>query len=214
MILNVSEIVSSIQGEGKFTGYPTTFIRLAGCNLNCGYCDTKYANNHGKKKRMSIQTILSYLFKMGNQHVCITGGEPLLQADVFPLIYELVERAYHVTIETNGAVAIEDDLYLRSFSYCMDIKCPSSGMSQKNIYKNLEHLMPQDEVKFVIEDINDYVFAKETIKKYPTRAHFIFSPVMSKNGASSAKDLAGWLLEDKIPKARLGIQIHKLVGFY
>jgi 7-carboxy-7-deazaguanine synthase len=214
MILNVSEIVSSIQGEGKYTGYPTTFVRLSGCNLNCEYCDTKYANSTSKRKRMSIPTILNYLFKMGNQHICITGGEPLLQADVYPLVYELIERSYKVSIETNGAVTIEDDAYLRSFSYCMDIKCPSSGVSDKNIYRNLEHLMSHDEVKFVVADINDYVFAKEVIRKYPTKASLIFSPVMGKNGESSARDLAGWLVEDKIPKARLGVQIHKLIGFY
>lgn len=213
MILAVTEIVSSLQGEGKHTGYPTTFVRLSGCNLNCSFCDTQYANK-GKKKRMSIQTVLNYIFKMGNQYICITGGEPLLQQDIYILIYELVERGYHVSIETNGAVEIEDDLYNRSYAYCMDIKCPSSGMDSHNKYTNLANLMAKDEVKFVVKDLGDYVFAKDILRKYPTKASIIFSPVMSRDGSSSAKILADWLTEDKIPKARLGLQMHKVVGFY
>lgn len=213
MLLAISEIVSSVQGEGKFTGYPTTFIRLYGCNLNCSYCDTKYAVSRGNKKKMGIQTILQSVFKMGNQHICITGGEPLLQESVYALIYELVEKGYEVTIETNGAVPIEETLYTRSYSYCMDIKCPSSGVSTKNLYKNLGVLKCNDEVKFVIADEEDYVFAKSVIRKYPTKAKLLFSPMMGGN-PDIAKDLAQWLIEDKILNARYGIQLHKLVGFY
>lgn len=213
MILAITEIVSSVQGEGKFTGFPTTFVRLAGCNLKCSFCDTAYANK-GRKKRMSIQTILNYIFKMGNQYICITGGEPLLQEEVYTLIYELVDRGYNVTIETNGAVEIEDYGYLRSFSYCMDIKCPSSGMDSHNKYSNLANLIAKDEVKFVVKDLEDYTFAKEVIRKYPTKASFIFSPVMNRDGTSSAKNLAEWITVDKIPKAKLGVQVHKLIGVY
>lgn len=213
MYLNVNEIVSSIQGEGKFTGYPTTFIRLFGCNLNCSYCDTKYALNRHNKKKMGIQSIIQSVFRMGNNHICITGGEPLLQESVFVLIYELVEKGYEVTIETNGAVPIEETLYTRSFSYCMDIKCPSSGCSTKNNYSNLDVLKWNDEVKFVIADEEDYVFAKSVIRKYPTKAHFVFSPMMGSN-PDIAKNLAQWVMEDKIINAKFGIQLHKLVGFY
>lgn len=211
MLLVVSEIVSSLQGEGKYTGYPTTFVRLFGCNLACPYCDTKYALK-GKKTRMSVETVLSYIFKMGNQHVCLTGGEPLLQDSVYCLIYDLVERGYKVSIETNGAVAIDDDSH-RRYDYCMDIKCPSSKMDNRNILANLGHLLPQDEVKFVIYDYNDYIFARETLKKNPTKAKLIFSPCFT-DGKSNADQLSEWLVEDKIPNARLGIQIHKLIGIY
>lgn len=213
MYLNISEIVSSIQGEGKFTGYPTTFIRLYGCNLNCGYCDTKYAIEKNSKKKMGIQSIIQSVFKMGNNHICITGGEPLLQESVYVLIYELVDRGYEVSIETNGAVPIDETLYTRSFSYCMDVKCPSSGCSTKNNYQNLGKLRSNDEVKFVISDEEDYVFAKSIIRKYPTKAQIIFSPMMGAEN-NLAKELAQWVMEDKIMNSRFGVQLHKLVGFY
>lgn len=212
MQLLVSEIASSIQGEGQYTGFPTTFVRLHGCNLKCGYCDTRYACA-GRKKRMSVTSVLSYIHKMGNQHVCITGGEPLLQNSVFCLIYDLVDRNYKVTIETNGAVEIEPSTYLRSYSYCMDIKCPSSNMTSKNIYSNLENLLAKDEVKFVISDRADYEFAKEVLKEHHTIAQIIFSPCFV-DGKSNAKEISEWILEDKLINARLGVQVHKLIGVY
>lgn len=208
MSLRVVETVSSIQGEGKFTGFPTTFVRLGGCNLSCSYCDTP----DKKGNKMSVERVLTYVHKMGNNHVCITGGEPLLQENTYTLIYELVSRYYDVSIETNGSVLVEEYPFKRSFSFTLDIKCPSSGESARNNYENLGRLHPNDEVKFVVSDQADYNFAKEVLKKYPTKADIIFSPVMG-NG----KD-AHWLVEslrdDKIPKARLGVQIHKLLNFY
>ena len=211
MLLVVSEIVASLQGEGKYTGYPTTFIRMFGCNLNCPYCDTKYALK-GKKVRKSIDTVLGETFKLQNHHVCITGGEPLLQESVYCLVYDLVERGYQVSIETNGAVPIEEDTH-RRFDYCMDIKCPSSMMEDRNVLSNLGKLLPQDEVKFVIYNYNDYLYARKVLKKHPTRAKLIFSPCFT-NGKSNADQLSEWLLEDKIPNARLGVQVHKLIGIY
>jgi 7-carboxy-7-deazaguanine synthase len=211
--LAISEIVSSLQGEGQYTGYPTTFVRLYKCNIFCKFCDAKYALK-GKKKRMSVETILEYIFKMGNEYVCITGGEPLLQDAVFCLIYDLVDRGYHVSIETNGTIPIDESTYHRSYIYDMDIKCPSSGYSDKNIYNNLLNLQCDDEVKFVITDYNDYIFAKEILAKYPTVAQKIFSPVFDKDNHSNADQLAQWILEDKIPGVKLGVQIHKLIGIY
>lgn len=163
---------------------------------------------------MSVDTILNYVFKMGNQHVCITGGEPLTQDSVYCLIYDLVDRGYHVNVETNGAVPITEVGYKRSFTYTMDIKCPSSGMVQRNVYGNLAILQAHDEVKFVIGDLEDYVFAKEVIVKYLTKAHLIFSPCFTPDGKSNAGQIAQWLLEDKIPNARLGLQTHRLIGIY
>lgn len=212
MQLSLSEIVSSVQGEGKFTGYPTTFVRLYGCNLNCEWCDTRYALK-GKHKNMSVESILGYIFKMGNQHVCITGGEPLIQESVYCLVYDLVDRKYIVSIETNGAVEIDDDTYERSFNYCMDIKCPSSGMSHKNLYSNLGNLHHNDEVKFVIKDYTDFRFAYDVIHDYPTRASIILSPCFN-NGGHNGKELSQWLLEDKIKNARVGLQMHRLLNVY
>lgn len=210
-MLKVVEIVSSLQGEGCYTGHPTTFIRLHGCNLKCRFCDTPQKSK-GKKK-MSIDTICNYAFKMRNHHVCITGGEPLLQADCMPLVYELLSREYKVSIETNGSLTI-DSSYLRSYIYTMDIKCPSSGMDANNKYDNLENLQAKDEVKFVISNSEDYFFAKEVLLDYPTKANIIFSPVFNEDGTHNGKELAYWLNIDKLPKVRLGMQTHKLLGIY
>jgi 7-carboxy-7-deazaguanine synthase len=213
MYLKISEIVSSLQGEGKYTGFPTTFIRLQGCNLNCSYCDTKHATE-GKGKRMGIDTILEFVFKMRNRHICITGGEPLLQENLYCLLYELVDRGYIVNIETNGAVLIET-VATRSFSYCMDIKCPSSGMSRKNIFSNLKVLLPQDEVKCVIDTYDDYEYARNILKEYPTKAQVILSPCF-KGGKCNGAEIAKWMVEDNEPimRARLGVQMHKLINIY
>ena len=214
-MLSLSEVRESLQGEGKFTGIPTTFVRLYGCNLYCAYCDSTYATHRkGKRKNASIDTIMNAVYRLGNKHVCITGGEPLLQDDIYPLIYELVEKDYTVSIETNGAVAIEHDGYNRSYSYCMDIKCPSSNMAQSNIYSNLANLQPKDEVKFVISDYADFIFALGVLKKYPTSAGLIFSPVFDKEGNHNGKEISEWLMEHKIKNARMGVQMHKILGIY
>ena len=214
-MLSVIEIISSLQGEGKFTGNPTTFIRLHGCNENCRYCDARYTKEK-RKKKMSLKTIMNYVNKMKNTYVCITGGEPLLQDDTLPLTYELVDNYYRVNIETNGSIPIESS-YKRSFSYTMDIKCPSSGMCNRNRYSNLANLQTVDEVKFVVADEKDYLFAKNVIEKYPTFAPIIFSPVFGGDMGDTtkwARELSQKLLEDKIPNARLGMQIHKILDIY
>ena len=133
--VRICEIFSSLNGEGKYTGHPTTFIRLSGCPFNCSYCDTLYAKNSGKK--MSIDKIMTEVNKLGNKYVCITGGEPLVQNDTMSLVYELLSFSYIVSIETNGLVEIEEDGYARTFNYTMDIKCPSSRVSDSNDYANL-----------------------------------------------------------------------------
>lgn len=209
MILTISEVSSNIKGEGKNAGYPTTSIKLHGCNLNCSYCDD--ICRKGKKKRMSVQTVLTYVAKMGNQFIDITGGEPLLQDSSTILLYDLVDRNYNITIHTNGSIPIEDATYKRSYAYCMEIKTPSSSMESKNIYSNLEKLTSKDEVKFIISDIEDYMFAKDIIRKYPTNASYVFSPLL-KGREHIGKELAQWLLEDKIYKARLGMPLHELLN--
>lgn len=161
---------------------------------------------------MSVQTVLTYVFKMGNEYVDITGGEPLLQDNAQVLVYDLVERNYKVTIHTNGSKPIDECLYARSYAYCMEVKCPSSGMEGKNVYDNMSKLSGKDEVKFLISDAEDYVFAKEIIRKYPTKASYIFSPIIDQEGNHIGKDLAQWMLEDKIQKAKLGVPIQTLLG--
>lgn len=215
--LYVNEIFSTIQGEAKFTGYPTTFVRLYGCNMLCKYCDTLYAVNGNPKKfkhKVSLGRIVAEVKQLGNRHVCITGGEPLLQSNVLPLVYELTARGIDVNIETNGGVLIPDTREVRNFSYTLDIKTPCAGAENLEVteYENLSLLTAKDEVKFVISDRVDYLFAKKVLAKYPTTANIIFSPLFVGKKTTIANDLSNWLIEDKIYKARIGVQIHKILG--
>lgn len=210
--LIIHSIFSTISGEGKFAGYPTTIVRLKGCNLRCSYCDTpsSLVSDQSSKER-SVGNIAAEVTRQGNKYVMITGGEPLLQYDpVMALVYELTANGYTVWIETNGSVPIREDHYRRSWSYCMDIKCLSSGMAAVNKYANMELLHSNDEVKFVIGDFTDFMFAVGVLKKYPTKASVIFSPVYNK---CSAGELAQWVLsERKLKNVRIGIQLHKVLG--
>ncbi len=205
--VRICEIFSSLNGEGKYTGHPTTFIRLSGCPFNCSYCDTLYAKNSGKK--MSIDKIMTEVNKLGNKYVCITGGEPLVQNDTMSLVYELLSFSYIVSIETSGLVEIEEDGYARTFNYTMDIKCPSSGVSDSNVYANLSRLKSYDEVKFVIVDSQDLEFAKTVLKKYPTKAQVIYSPV--NNNLDVAKMITESLINKGI-QGKLGLQLHKILN--
>lgn len=210
----VKDIVPTLSGEGKYTGYPTTIIRLYNCNLNCSYCDD-IAEEEEKQKSITMKNLIEAVNRLGNKYVLITGGEPLLQKEeVIPFVYELLHIGYIPWIETNGSIAIEKESYRRSFGYCMDIKLPSSGMMNHNVYGNLEALQRIDEVKFVIGDYKDYMVACSIIKQYPTFAEIIFSPVMGKNGENIGKELAEWMISDKIKGVRLGLQIHHYLDIY
>jgi 7-carboxy-7-deazaguanine synthase len=211
MALHLSECFSTIQGEAKYAGYPTTFVRLHGCNMLCNYCDTLYAVTGKKYKKVSVETIVNNVMKMRNRHVCLTGGEPLLQDEAWVLLYELVDKGFIVNVETNGGIPLERREF-RSFSYTMDVKTPCSGMVDLNVYDNLAKLTEKDEVKFVCSDIEDYTFAKEIIRKYPTRATLIISPLFRGKKSTIMEDLANWLIEDKIPNMKLGVQLHKIIG--
>ena len=168
----------SIQGESTDSGLPCVFVRLFGCNVHCSYCDQpqKACN----RKRVSVGNLVQMIKKYRIPYVCITGGEPLIQEEIYAVIYELVGEDYKVSIETNGCVPIEPCPYNRSYKYIMDVKCPSSGVSDKNILENLGNLMPHDEVKFVIADEQDYKFAKRILRSYPTSAKILFSPMFDK----------------------------------
>ena len=210
-MLKVNEIFSSIQGESLSAGYPTTFVRLHGCNMLCTFCDTLYAVTGKKFHRWGVEFIVNTVIKMRNNHVCITGGEPLIQENVWMVIYELCSKGYKVSIETNGGVAIEERKN-RSYRYVMDIKCPSSGMDHLNIYENLGKLNQFDEVKFVIGDKDDYAFAKEILAKYPTTAAICMSPLFRGKNSTIMTDLAGWVHNDKLDRTRVGVQLHKILG--
>ena len=203
----ISEIFTSLQGEAKHTGNVTTFIRFFGCPFKCTFCDER---RKIKGEEMDIEDVMIEVHRRKNKYVCITGGEPLMQYDeLLPLIYELNQFGYIVTIETSGLVPLPVDNYKRSHSFVMDVKCPCSGMEHKNFYENLGRLHPQDEVKFVIRNVQDIEFAKDILSQYPTKASVIYSPV--DNDVEAAKLIQRALVKREI-KGRIGLQIHKILN--
>lgn len=205
-MLKVNEIFKSIQGESTYAGIPCTFIRLAGCNLRCTYCDTNYAYYYGRE--LSDEEIILKVEEYGVKLVEFTGGEPLLQEETPPLIKTLLDRGYNVLIETNGSVCI--GCLDKRVTVIMDMKTPGSGMSERMNFKNFEFLKGTDEIKFVLMDKADYIWAKEIIKKYNLTEKFnniLMSPAY---GILQPKDLALWILRDNL-SVRLQLQIHKYV---
>jgi 7-carboxy-7-deazaguanine synthase len=182
------------------------FVRLTACDLRCSWCDTPYAFTEGRK--MTIADVLSRVGEYGCDLVEITGGEPLLQRDVYPLMDQLLASGKKVMVETGGHLSIKD--VPPAVIRIMDVKCPGSGESAKNHWDNLELLTPQDEVKFVIRDRADYDFAKDIVTRHDLlsrTAAVLFSPV---HGVLAAKDLAQWILSDRLP-VRLQLQAHKYI---
>ncbi|MBF0412478.1 MAG: radical SAM protein [Desulfamplus sp.] len=208
MGINVCEIFYSIQGESTFSGLPCVFVRLNGCNLNCRWCDTLYAKED-EGSVMQIEEILQQLERFECNLVEITGGEPLIQKDTPVLVDTLLNKGYQVLVETNGTISINtiSDKCIR----IVDIKCPSSGESKKNLFCNIDILGEQDEIKFVIADKTDYDFAKDIIintnLKHINASRIHISPVY---GSIKPEQLASWMLNDKI-KARLSMQLHKII---
>lgn len=204
-MLKITEIFKSIQGESSHAGLPCAFVRLTGCNLRCGYCDTEYAFYGGKE--MSIQEVVSKVDAFGVKLAEITGGEPLLQKEVYPLMDALLEKGYRVMLETGGSFSIED--VPGAVIKIVDLKCPGSGEVEANHYENLELLNKNDEVKFVILDRKDYEWSREILKQrqIDQKAHVLFSPVYDR---LSLKRLAQWILEDNLP-VRLQTQLHKVI---
>lgn len=203
--MKICEIFSSIQGESSHAGLPCTFIRLSGCNLRCTYCDTIYAYDGGFE--MTIEEILEEISKSGISLVEITGGEPLLQSEVFTLIDRLIKEGYKVLIETNGSIDISG--VNKEATIIMDIKTPGSGMSSKVLLSNLSLLKRQDEIKFVLCSRADYEWAKEFIKTHSItkRCTILFSPAF---GTLDPARLSKWIIEDKL-NVRLNLQIHKYI---
>lgn len=210
-MIYLDEVFVSIQGESTDAGLPCVFVRLFGCNVKCNYCDQP--QEACNRKRVSVGNLIQMIKKHRVPYVCITGGEPLIQDDIYPVIYELVSEGYKVSIETNGCVPIDPCTYNRSFKYVMDVKCPSSGVSNKNVLSNLGNLLPQDEVKFVIADENDYKFAKRILRSYPTSAKILFSPMFDENGKPViSQKLINWIIKDRLYYVKVQIQMHKCLG--
>ena len=203
--MKICEIFTSIQGESSYAGLPCTFIRLTGCNLRCTYCDTRYSYDEGSER--SAAEILDVVRDSGVKLVEITGGEPLLQEDVYALIERLLDGGYTVLVETNGSVSIRK--IDRRAVLILDIKTPGSGMSGEMDFSNLAHLKQSDEIKFVLTGRADYDWAKEIMSKYALgeRCHVLFSPAF---GNLSPEQLAGWILEDRLD-VRLNLQLHTYI---
>lgn len=200
--MRVTEIFHSIQGESTHAGRRCAFVRLAGCNLRCRWCDSEYTFSGGE--RMSVDEVVAQVKSYGCDLVEVTGGEPLAQAEAFDLIRTLADEGLEVLVETSGSIDIEP--VDRRAKIILDIKCPGSGEADKNRWENLEQLRPHDEIKFVIADRADYDWARRVIDERRLAGRTIlFSPVW---GETDLKTLAEWMLADRVP-ARLQTQLHK-----
>ncbi|MEM9386240.1 MAG: 7-carboxy-7-deazaguanine synthase QueE [Pseudomonadota bacterium] len=201
--LRISEIFLSLQGEADTAGAPTTFVRLTGCPLRCVYCDTAYAFGGGEV--MAVEEILSQVAANGVEHVCVTGGEPLAQRSVLPLMRALCDEGHRVSLETSGALAIGevDPRVVR----VVDIKTPASGEVHRNLASNLELLGANDRVKFVLTDRADYEWSRRFIAEHALaqRCPVFLSP---SHEVLAPRELADWIVADRLP-VRLQVQLHK-----
>ena len=201
--LRVTEIFYSLQGETSRVGLPTVFIRLTGCPLRCGYCDTEYAFSGGTT--MTIAQVLDAAAKYRTRYVTVTGGEPLAQKQCLELLRELCDRGYSVSLETSGALDVSG--VDPRVSKILDIKTPGSGEVEKNLWANLRSLSATDEIKFVICDAKDYAWARDLVhaRRLAEICTVLFSPSSKQ---LSATELADWILADQLP-VRLQLQLHK-----
>ncbi|MBE1161496.1 7-carboxy-7-deazaguanine synthase QueE [Dyella acidiphila] len=203
--LRITEIFHSIQGEADAIGWRTVFVRLTGCPLRCVWCDTEYSFYGGNWR--DIDDILAEVAGHAAKHVCVTGGEPLSQKRCLILLKKLCDDGYDVSLETSGAIDVSTvDPRVRKV---MDLKAPDSGESARNLWSNLDHLLPHDQVKIVIASRADYEWARSVVAEHALdrRCMVLFSPV---HGAVQPRDLAEWIIEDKLP-VRFQLQLHKLL---
>jgi 7-carboxy-7-deazaguanine synthase len=205
-MLTVNEIFYSIQGESTRAGLPCVFVRLTACDLRCTWCDTPYAFHEGRKQ--SVDEVVAAVERYDCPLVEITGGEPLLQEDVYPLMDRLLDGGRTVMLETGGHRPI--DRVPEGVVRIVDIKCPGSGEVDKNHWANVDRLTPHDEVKFVVNDRTDYEFARDVIRARDLAsrcAAVLLSPV---HGVLDGRVLSEWMLEDRVP-ARFQLQLHKYI---
>jgi len=186
-------------------GLPTVFVRLTGCPLRCGYCDTAYAFQGGEN--MTQEQIIERVSGFGARYVTVTGGEPLAQKECLPLLQKLCDAGFDVSLETGGAMDISK--VDPRVSVILDIKTPGSGEVEKNLWGNLDHLQAKDEVKFVLCDRADYDWARQVLveRGIADKCRVLFSPVYS---SLKPTDLADWVLQDKLP-VRMQVQLHKIL---
>lgn len=205
-MLTINEIFYSIQGESTYSGRPCVFVRLTACDLRCAWCDTPYSFTEGRK--MAVDEVLAQVDRHACDLVEVTGGEPLLQPDVYPLMQALLDRGKTVLLETGGHLPVDrvPDGVIR----IVDVKCPGSGEADRNHWPNLDLVGLRDEVKFVIGNRADYEFARRVVRERGLAARvgaILFSPV---HGVQSLLPLARWVLEDDLP-VRLQVQLHKYI---
>ncbi len=203
--LKINEIFASINGESTYIGLPFVFVRTSGCPLRCSWCDTRYAYDEGEDK--SISDILREIEEFSIPNVLLTGGEPLLQPASLELMSQLLERDYQVVLETGGALNIAD--VPGGVAVVMDLKCPSSGMSERMHWDNIEHLTEDDQIKFVLADARDYEYAKNLMMRYKLagRCPVLFQPAF---GLLNPATLVRWILADRLD-VRCLIQQHKVI---
>ena len=204
--LRITEIFHSLQGETTTVGLPTVFVRLTGCPLRCGYCDTAYAFEGGEK--MAIQDILDTVADYNTDYITVTGGEPLAQPQCIELLQQLCDLGYRVSLETSGAMPVEevDPRVIK----IVDLKTPGSGEVSRNLYENINYLQPEDEVKFVICNRQDYDWSCmqiDQLRLRDTGSEILFSP---SQGELAPALLAQWILEDKL-RVRMQLQTHKVI---
>ena len=205
-MLTINEIFHSIQGESTHAGRPCVFVRLTACDLRCSWCDTPYAFHEGRK--MSVDEVVGAVRGYRCDVVEITGGEPLLQKEVYPLMQQLLDRGKTVLIETGGHVSLAE--VPPAVHTIMDVKCPGSGESHTTDWENLARLDSNDEVKFVVKDRADYDYASDVLRRYGLHdrvAAVLFSPV---HGVLDPKVLSEWVLADRLP-VRVQLQVHKYI---
>ena len=205
MKLRVFEIFHSLQGESSRVGLPTVFVRLTGCPMRCVYCDTAYAFTGGQS--MALEDIIEQVAGHGVRYVTVTGGEPLAQKECLVLLKQLCDAGYEVSLETGGA--IDTSGVDARVAVILDIKTPGSGEVEKNLWQNLQHLKPMDEVKFVLCDRSDYDWAKQMLaeKGIADKCSVLFSPVYQQVNPT---ELAEWILHDKLT-VRMQVQLHKIL---
>jgi 7-carboxy-7-deazaguanine synthase len=205
-LLTINEIFYSIQGESTYAGRPCVFVRLTACDLRCSWCDTAYAFHEGRKQ--SLDEVLAEVERLDCPLVEVTGGEPLLQDDVYPLMQSLLDRGRTVLLETGGHRSTAN--VPRSVITILDVKCPGSGEAHRNDWSNLDRLRPHDEVKFVVKDRADYEYARDVITKHRLGGRVAAVHLSPVHGVMDLRQLSEWAMADRLP-ARLQVQLHKYI---